>query len=375
MALATGSTAAEAREPESESSWSANDIHGAIYAMPIIAPEYTGSGDYTVRPFAGLHVSNGPYYIRSEGAGLVVNLSPLTNIIAGPAVNYRFGRDDDVENVSVAALGKIDGAWEAGGFVGLSFHNVLVEADQAEARAKVLFDLGDVHKGRVVELSLSYRAPVSDRITASISATAVHGDRKYMNTYFGVKTKASVPDLTPFAAKAGFQSVGATGTVNFRLSERWGLLAIGGYDRLLGSAKDSPSFAASARPTSSSAAWACNTPSNSDRSRWYHKGAPNEARGRAGWRRNANCRLRGSGTSNLAPSAERCQRQRDRGAAASRTAQRAHPAATPVPTLGRSQKSQRGRSAAMGKRQRGWPHKDPQRHPPVPDPMSAILGL
>lgn len=220
----------------------AEGVSGAVYALPVLAPDYIGSDDYRVLPFAGVNLALDGYFLRTEGAGVVANASPFPYFIAGPALNYRIGRDNEaIESAAVQALGEIDGAWEVGGFAGFAADGVLKPGDRLEIYGKALFDVSDVHEGRTVQMIASYIAPLSDRFSGGIILSAAHGDEKYIDAYFGIDAAQSVASgLDPYAAEEGFQDAGVTLTGQYMLSDRWGVFGIAGYSHLLGSAQKSP---------------------------------------------------------------------------------------------------------------------------------------
>jgi MipA family protein len=80
-----------------------------------IVPDYDGSADYVVRPSIRGQLTFGDVSISLRGTGVSADLisGPVG---AGPILNYRFGRNDSVENPQVAALPEIDDAIEIGAF-------------------------------------------------------------------------------------------------------------------------------------------------------------------------------------------------------------------------------------------------------------------
>ncbi|MEM9431753.1 MAG: MipA/OmpV family protein, partial [Pseudomonadota bacterium] len=82
-----------------------------------VGPDYSGSSDYRVLPFAAARLSFAGVTFESEGLGGRLNLSQTRGFGYGPSFRFRFGRDDSVENDQVAELEEIDEAFEIGGFV------------------------------------------------------------------------------------------------------------------------------------------------------------------------------------------------------------------------------------------------------------------
>ena len=62
-----------------------------------------------------------------------------------------------------------------------------------------------------------------------------------MKTYFSVTSGDSARSGLPvFSASDGFKDVGVNVALAYDISERWDLVIIGGWKRLLNDAKDSP---------------------------------------------------------------------------------------------------------------------------------------
>ncbi|MBB5984790.1 MipA/OmpV family protein [Sphingobium lignivorans] len=221
---------------------SGDEIHGTVYLGPIVAPDYVGSDEYRVTPFGGFSVHYGKMFVRSEGSGLVANLSPIDHVLLGPAINFRIGRRPaDIKSAAVGTLGRIDDAWEAGGMVGLGFSGVASEHDSLEITSKLLFDVSDVHKGYTIQPGIAYRLPVSRKATLGLMLSATLGDDAYVQRYFGIDAAdAAASGLAAYRPKGGLVDTGAVLTGTYSLSGRWSLLGIAGYSKLFEGAKNSP---------------------------------------------------------------------------------------------------------------------------------------
>lgn len=203
-------------------------------------PEFKGSKDYEVQPlpFVALRYGRGDYYVALEGPSLRVNLVPGGFVEAGPMIAYERGRNDDVKSLAVRRLGEIDAAVNAGVFVRKRFD---IGQDALTVGIEALTDAGKVHNGKLARFEVAYDRQLTDRWSLSVDASAAWADRKYMQTYFGVSaTGAAASGLTPYAAKAGVESVDVGASLRYRISDRWSALARAGYSRLVDSAADSP---------------------------------------------------------------------------------------------------------------------------------------
>ena len=88
-----------------------------------IVPDYSGSDEYTAGIAPVFKISfgrNERYFLRLLATELSLNVSASRSWSFGPVLNYRIGRDD-VDDSVVDLMRDIDGAVEAGAFVGWSW--------------------------------------------------------------------------------------------------------------------------------------------------------------------------------------------------------------------------------------------------------------
>lgn len=212
----------------------------SLGAAGVYRPEYKGSKDYEFKPlpFVGLRYGRGDYYVALEGASLRVNLTPGGFVEAGPVVAYERGRKDDVKNLVVRRLGKIDAAVNAGVFMRKSFD---IGEGALSLGVEAFTDTGEVHKGKLARFAASYDRQLTDRWSLGLDASTTWADRKYMQTYYGVTARgAAASGLAPYVAGAGIETLQVGASLRYQISDRWSALTHGGYGRLVDSAADSP---------------------------------------------------------------------------------------------------------------------------------------
>jgi outer membrane protein len=207
-------------------------------------PDYPGSDDYMVggAPFFKINIdSQFEYYLRLLATDLQLNLINHPIFRFGPAFNYRFGRNDDVEDDVVKKMKEIDGTMEAGAFMGIE----LVDKDNPRQRflsqVEFLSDVGDVYKGYNVSLSASYWMPVHKAVDVTFGGGITYADGNYMETYFGVDQKnADRTGLPVYEADSGLLMARVNTGAVLHLSMSWHLAAGLQYRPLLDDAADSP---------------------------------------------------------------------------------------------------------------------------------------
>lgn len=234
IVTAAGSGVAWARDGASDG------LHLSLGAGGVYRPEYKGSKDYEAAPlpFVGFRYGRDDFYISLEGPALRANILPGGWLEAGPVLAYERGRKDDIKNLAVRRLGEIDAAVNAGVFVRKRFE---LAGGELKIGAEALTDTGKVHEGVLANVGLDYDHALGERWTVGASLSATFGDRKYMQTYYGVSGSGALASgLSPYAADKGLESVEVGATLRYRINDRWSALAHGGYTRLVDSAADSP---------------------------------------------------------------------------------------------------------------------------------------
>lgn len=219
---------------------SRDGLHLSLGAAAIYRPEFKGSKDYEAAPlpFVGLRYGRGDFYVALEGGALRGNVLPGGWLEAGPVLSFDRGRDDDIKNLTVRRLGEIDDAVNAGVFARKSFD---LAGGELTIGAEALTDTGKVHEGMLANVGLDYERAITDRWSAGASLSTTWGDRKYMQTYYGVsRAGALASGLSPYTADKGLENVEFGATLRYRINDRWSALAHGGYSRLVDSAADSP---------------------------------------------------------------------------------------------------------------------------------------
>ena len=213
-------------------------------------PSYEGSDDYLLSG-AGLvrgRVSGFTFYSRATALYFdVVREAPgaAVNFELGPMVNVRFDRSSRIEDERVEALGELDTAIEAGGFVGVTKNGVLHDYDFLTARLDVTHDLTDTHDSTIVAPNIEYGTPLSTIVFVGASLSAEHVGDSYARTYYGVTPAGALASgLAPYDLDGGWKNVRGTllGTWSLSGDLRRGLaiFAVGSYSRMLGDFKRSP---------------------------------------------------------------------------------------------------------------------------------------
>ncbi|WP_176556117.1 MipA/OmpV family protein [Rubellimicrobium rubrum] len=138
---------------------------------------------------------------------------------------------DDYEEL--AGLNDVDGAFELG--AGLSYAQ-----PWWEAFAVVRYGVTG-HESLVADLGMDLIARPSDRLSLRLGPRAFIGSDDFAQTYFGVTgAEAATSAFSAFDAEGGILSAGLEASVEYRLSDPWGIEAGLRLDRLRNDAAASP---------------------------------------------------------------------------------------------------------------------------------------
>jgi len=151
-------------------------------------PDYSGSDDYTMgaAPFFGYIFKDQERYVQLIANELPLNVLDDQMFRFGPLLNYRFDRDDNVDDPMVSKMEEIDGTIEAGAFIDLVWANANEKRQRIILDAKVYQDVGDVSDGFRANLGVRYWQPVAKPVDLNLGAGMIYQDDKYADCYFGV---------------------------------------------------------------------------------------------------------------------------------------------------------------------------------------------
>jgi outer membrane protein len=224
--------------------WAVPDTSGfdnIVGVGALMLPDYQGSDDYTftAAPMAQFKFS-GERYVQIIGNKLFINVLDHPNFELGPKLVYRFGRDD-VEDMRVDKMKKIDGSVEMGGFLG---YKRVFDGDirhRMNAHIDVTQDVSNGHDGWVIDMAALYWKPVSQALDLGVRGNFTVASDDYMKTYFGVNPgNVKTSGLKSHVAHGGAKDIGLAGMGLYHFSENWHLGGTLLYQRLLGDAADSP---------------------------------------------------------------------------------------------------------------------------------------
>ena len=221
----------------------------SIGAGAAYIPDYEGSDDYEITPFAAIRGSYKGIEFYSRGTYLYADFAARGDsaweLDAGPIVGVRMNRTGEVKDDIVDLLPERDTAIELGGFLGASYHGLTNPYDELAFRVDVLHDVGGAHGATLISPTIDFGTPLSKTfyIAASVSAEWAGGD--YADYYYAISPNASLASGLPvFDADGGLKhwriGLFANQSLGDILTHGWSIFGAGAYTRLVGDFKDSP---------------------------------------------------------------------------------------------------------------------------------------
>jgi outer membrane protein len=172
---------------------------------------------------------------------LTVNVLDNKSWSLGPLLNYRFGRDDDVDDDVVARMREVDASVELGGFVGWRWQDANDRRHQFTTSLQFQQDVASGHEGWLGILSARYFHPISRPLTLSLGVSTSYASDDYMDSYFSVDANnVARTGLPLFSAGGGMRDIRISPMAVFSFSPTWHVAGGIIISKLLGDASDSP---------------------------------------------------------------------------------------------------------------------------------------
>lgn len=220
------------------------ELSGRLILGGAMVPDYEGSDDYQLTPFAAGKLAYREYYIEARGSGLRANVMPADvfpfGLELGPSLAYHFGRDD-VKNDRVDDLRNIDGTIAIGGFAKIYTNAVLRADDEVGFEIEFESGVGSDRDGATIKFGPSYGFSPWDSMRLGFNAAATYASDRYNEIHFGVDSdNARRSGFTTYDAEGGIKDIGVSVNATYILTEQWAITGIVGLTQLVGDAADSP---------------------------------------------------------------------------------------------------------------------------------------
>lgn len=208
-----------------------------VAAGPKMATSFPGSKSYTVLPNLHLaylkpgelerfHTSDDSFGITLYDNGFF-RAGPVANIVDRRGLSNGNGQFYGLHNVSTSVeLGAFAELWPW--------------RDHLRVRGEIRQAVSG-HDGLVGSIGIDGVQKIGP-LQVSLGPRVKFGDQHYVDSYFTVAPSEAALNgrVNPYAAKGGLTSVGAFASARYDINPKYSVSVFGGYDRLSGSAGDSP---------------------------------------------------------------------------------------------------------------------------------------
>ncbi|MDE8346698.1 MAG: MipA/OmpV family protein [Acidocella sp.] len=201
------------------------------------APAFDGLGRYQLQPGPVFDVRYKDIAFASTGEGFGLNLFSFRHVSVGAAITYDLGRSAHSDGVALSGLGTIHPAPELKIFAVYTLAKAFPLTIRVDARKQ----LGATN-GYVGDIGAYLPMPGSSQTFAwFVGPTVTIADSRYMNGYFGIsQVQAASTHYRRYKAAAGFKSAGIGLSADYFATPHTILNLSTAFNRLLGSAAESP---------------------------------------------------------------------------------------------------------------------------------------
>lgn len=223
--LALSASFAMAEDQKSEKQY-VIDLGAGLMAQP----RYPGSDETIFVPYPLFAV--GRFYV--PGVGDVGGGDSVRRITVYPSFNF-IGKREASDSNELEGMEDVDWALEVG--LGVAYRYDWIRGF-VEVRQGF-----NGYSGQVADFGLDAIATPTEDLTLTLGPRAGWGSSDYMKTYFGISASEAADSPlydNSYDAGAGFNTVGLAATANYALTEKVTLRMLGGWNRLIGDAGDSP---------------------------------------------------------------------------------------------------------------------------------------
>ena len=211
---------------------------------PVVGPTYEGSNDYKVNPVPVvslryrnlIEVDNNEVKLiafnRLFGAGTSTASGGVLK--AGPLVSINFGRKESY-SPDLRGMGNVGTSFELGGFVSYAFNA------NTRVRLRARQDVVSGHRGATVSADATQAFIRGANFALGGVVSGTWATARYMRSFFGVSpAQAAASGYPVFSISSGFKDVEVGLNGNYRVTDRWALVANVSFECLIGDAANSP---------------------------------------------------------------------------------------------------------------------------------------
>ena len=201
-------------------------------------PEYAGADDNHLVGAPILDHSFGNGFFASTRRGRETEAAG-SSVVTEAALGYGGKRDEHKRNFGAGSddlrgMGKVHGGALA--LLTATYQVGTIGLSLSTAQALSRRDNGSTY---TIGASTPFYTSASDQL--SFNASAVYGDNKHAQTYYGVTaTQSARSGYGSYRAERGFENINVGVNWNHAIDARWSVTSAAGLTRMVGDAADSP---------------------------------------------------------------------------------------------------------------------------------------
>ena len=232
--IAAAPSFANPDDTQLESPVPANDwnFKASAGAMVFYVPRYEGSDKYQSLYMPEINLEYGPIFASiSQGAGIYIPVNESRSLIFAPAIRWRVKRNLGDARDAIEYIGDVRPT---------ATLNTILKLDTFMFNFRMTEGLAQSNPGASFNLGITWQDYVTERINLTLYTTAIYGDKRYNQTYFGITPAES--ERFGFAvhdASAGLKSFDVGGLLKYLITERISIDFMLEYMRLVGPAAKS----------------------------------------------------------------------------------------------------------------------------------------
>ena len=200
--------------------------HSSIHAVPVVSLRYRDL----------IEVTNNEIRITAFNhlfAPAVASDKPGGSIRVGPLISLNFGRNES-DSPDLRGMGDVGTSFELGAFI-----SYLLPNDRFRVRMRQ--DVAGGPKGAQLQVDYTHTFIRGPRMSLSGALELEGGSAAYMKSFFGINPiQAARAGLPAYRAATGLKDANASLNGSYVLTDNWTLFATVNYERLVGSAANSP---------------------------------------------------------------------------------------------------------------------------------------
>jgi MipA family protein len=208
-----------------------------INATVLVSPDFPGAKTYGFVAFPSLSLrrTDAPENFQAPDDGVSIALFGDSQWALGITGRYQQGRYRENDRSRLYGIRDAKWAIEPG-----LFAEYWAVPDTLRLRGEIRYGING-YNGLVGNLSADYVKRVG-KWTLSVGPRLAVAGGEYMDTYFSVSPLEAAFNgrVSAYSADAGIKSVGVAAAATYKWNDSFSTTVRGGYDRLVGSAADSP---------------------------------------------------------------------------------------------------------------------------------------